>query len=148
MPGARSHCPINLCVEIFGDRWSLLMIRDLMMRGQRTYKELRSSGEGIATNILADRLTKLEDAGILVAAPHPDDGRMQLYRLTAKGIALAPVLMEMARWALEHAGAHAPPELIALVRKNQLAREVRRRWKNSAVGPLLAGRPRPRSRRR
>src|SRR5262245_26331332 len=107
----RSSCPINLCVETFGDRWSLLVIRDLMLRGYSTYKQLASAREGIATNILADRLARLEQEGIISSRPDPSDGRKQLYRLTEKGIDLAPILMEMARWSSKHAGARPSPAL-------------------------------------
>jgi DNA-binding HxlR family transcriptional regulator len=137
VPGTRSSCPINACVEIFGDRWSLLVIRDLMLRGYRTYKELMSAAEGIATNILADRLAKLEDAGILASMPDPRDGRKQLYRLTEKGVDLAPIVMEMARWAVTHDGARGSPALVELVRTNKLASEVRRRWEHPELEPLL-----------
>src|SRR5438045_1513485 len=99
-----------------------------MLRGFRTYKELLSSAEGIATNILADRLVKLEEAAIIASQPDPDDGRRLQYRLTAKGIDLAPVLMEMARWSTKHEGARATPALLELVKTNRFVAEVRRRW--------------------
>jgi len=81
-------------VEILGDRWSLLIIRDMMLRGFRTYKEFLDSYEGIATNILADRLRKLIAHGIIATQPDPSDGRKLFYLLTAKGLDLAPVLTE------------------------------------------------------
>src|ERR1700691_4435 len=85
----RSGCPVSISLEIFGDRWSLLIIRDLMVRGYRTFKEFQGSGEGIATNILADRLRKLKANGIITAEPEQSDGRRVNYRLTEKGIDLA-----------------------------------------------------------
>src|SRR5207245_9326700 len=85
-PKRRSGCPLNASVEILGDRWSLLIIRDMMLRGSRTYKEFLESYEGIATNILADRLRKLEAHGIVTAERDPSDGRKLIYLLTAKGI--------------------------------------------------------------
>jgi DNA-binding HxlR family transcriptional regulator len=87
---------------MLGDRWSLLIIRDMMVRGSRTYKDFLKAEEGIATNILADRLRKLEAHGIITTERDPSDGRRRIYLLTAKGIDLAPVLTEMVLWAAEH----------------------------------------------
>lgn len=125
----RSGCPLNASVEMLGDRWSLLIIRDMMVRGFRAYKEFLESDEGIATNILADRLRKLEDHGIIAAEQDPSDGRKLNYLLTAKGLDLAPVLTEMVLWA----AAHEDTGNQALVRqiqkdKEQFLAEVRKRW--------------------
>jgi DNA-binding HxlR family transcriptional regulator len=87
---------------MLGDRWSLLIIRDMMLRGFRTYKELLGCYEGIATNILADRLQKLIAYEIISAKLDPEDGRKLIYSLTPKGIDLAPVLTEMVLWAAAH----------------------------------------------
>ena len=87
---------------MLGDRWSLLIIRDMMLRGFRTYKEFLECYEGIATNILADRLRKLVAYGIITTEPDPSDGRKRIYSLAAKGIDLAPVLTEMVLWAAAH----------------------------------------------
>ena len=87
---------------MLGDRWSLLIIRDMMLRGARSYKQFLQCYEGIATNILADRLRKLTAYGIIAAEPDPWDGRKLTYLLTAKGIDLAPVLTEMVLWAAAH----------------------------------------------
>ncbi|HTC77027.1 MAG TPA: helix-turn-helix domain-containing protein, partial [Terriglobales bacterium] len=91
----RSGCPVSVSLEIFGDRWSLLIIRDLMVRGFRTFKQFQGSGEGIATNILAERLERLEAADIIAPEPEKTDGRRINYRLTRKGIDLAPVMLEL-----------------------------------------------------
>ena len=80
----RSGCPVNLSLERIGDSWSLLIVRDLMIRGYRTFKELQQSGEGIASNILASRLRKLERVGIVQAERAPEDARRVNYRLTEK----------------------------------------------------------------
>src|ERR1700739_3165422 len=101
-PKRRSPCPLNASVEMLGDRWSLLIIRDMMLRGSRTYKEFMDSFEGIATNILADRLRKLEAYGIISVQQDPSDGRKLIYLLTSKGIDLAPVMTEMVLWAAAH----------------------------------------------
>ncbi|HTQ96936.1 MAG TPA: helix-turn-helix domain-containing protein [Candidatus Acidoferrum sp.] len=106
---------MNASVEILGDRWSLLIIRDMMLLGRRTFKELLNSYERPATNILADRLRRLESHGIIATRQDPSDGRKLFYILTPKGIDLAPVLTEMVLWA----GAHERTENEALVREMQ-----------------------------
>ena len=87
---------------MLGDRWSLLIIRDMMLLGSRTFKEFLGSYEGIATNILANRLRRLEAYGIIRTERDPSDGRKLIYQLTPKGIDLAPVLAEMVLWAGRH----------------------------------------------
>ena len=101
-PKRRSGCPLNASIEMLGDRWSLLIIRDMMLRGSRTFKEFLDSHERIATNILADRLRRLESYGIITTRPDPSDGRKLFYVLTPKGVDLAPVLTEMVLWAAAH----------------------------------------------
>lgn len=127
----RSRCPVSISLEIFGDRWSLLIIRDLMVRGYKTFKEFQQSGEGIASNILADRLEKLQAAGIINAQSEASDGRRVNYRLTEKGIDLAPVLLEVLIWGARHQQSAAPCALIAEMENNREAvvAEVRRRWR-------------------
>ena len=124
----RSGCPLNASVEMLGDRWSLLIIRDMMVRGYRTFKEFLSSDERIATNILADRLRRLEGHGIITAEPDASDGRKLLYRLTAKGVDLAPVLTEMVLWAAAHEGT-GNQALVRLIQKDKakFLAEVRNR---------------------
>jgi DNA-binding HxlR family transcriptional regulator len=129
----RSGCPLNASVEMLGDRWSLLIIRDMMLRGARSFKEFQDSYEKIATNVLADRLRKLERYGIIGAHPDPKDGRKLIYLLTPKGIDLAPVLTEMVLWA----GAHEHTENEALVRQMQKDKQgfikaVRQRYEIAA----------------
>jgi DNA-binding HxlR family transcriptional regulator len=118
---------------MLGDRWSLLIIRDMMLRGFRTYKAFMECYEGIATNILADRLRKLIAFGIIAAEPDPSDGRKLIYRLTKKGIDLAPVLTEMVLWA----AAHEDTGNQALVHEMQADKakflaKVRAHWRESA----------------
>ncbi len=98
----RSHCPVNYGLEIFGDRWSLLIVRDIVFAGKRTYGEFLKSEEGFATNILAARLAFLEEQGILRKAPDPSDGRRDLYSLTEKGLDLIPVLLRIVLWSAQH----------------------------------------------
>jgi DNA-binding HxlR family transcriptional regulator len=135
----RSGCPVSISLERFGDRWSLLIIRDLMVRGFRTFKDFQESGEGIATNILTDRLHNLETAGIIAAEPEETDGRRVNYRLTEKGINLAPVLLELLIWGARHEETGAPCALIAKMEKNreEVLAEVRRRWRERDPTPFL-----------
>jgi DNA-binding HxlR family transcriptional regulator len=135
----RSGCPVSISLERFGDRWSLLVIRDLMVRGFRTFKEFQESDEGIATNILSDRLRKLAAAGIINAEANETDARKVNYRLTEKGIALAPVLLELLIWAARHEETGAPCAVMANMEKNREAvlAETRRRWKDRDSTPIL-----------
>lgn len=138
-PKRRSGCPVSISLEIFGDRWSLLIIRDLMVRGFRTFRQFESGGEGIASNILADRLQRLEAAGIILQEPEKDDKRRVNYRLTKKGIDLAPVLLELLIWGSRHGHADAPCEIIEEMAENreQVLAEVRRRWERRDPNPVL-----------
>ena len=135
----RSGCPVSISLEIFGDRWSLLIIRDLMVRGFRTFRQFQQSGEGVATNILADRLRKLQMAGIIAAETDKTDGRKLNYRLTEKGIDLAPVLLDLLIWGARHERTAAPCSLIAEMAKNreEILVEVRRRWQDRDPKPLI-----------
>ena len=131
-PARRSGCPLNASVEMLGDRWSLLILRDMMLRGFRSYSQFLESYEGIATNILADRLKKLVAHGIITTQQDPEDGRKLNYVLTDKGIDLAPVLTEMVLWAARH----EETENQALVRtmkkdKAQFLAAIRQRWKDT-----------------
>jgi DNA-binding HxlR family transcriptional regulator len=128
-----------MALEVFGDRWSLLIVRDLMVRAYRTFREFEGSSEGIATNILADRLKKLEAAGILSAEAAADDRRSTHYRLTEKGIALAPVMLELLIWGAHHEETDAPCAVIDHMEKNRAAvlAETYRRWQQRDPTPLL-----------
>ena len=128
-----------MSLERLGDRWSLLIIRDLMVRGFRTFKEFQQSGEGIATNILADRLRKLEAAGIIAAEAEERDARRVTYQLTEKGIDLAPVLLELLIWGARHEGTEASCAVILRMEKNrdEILAEVRRRWRERDTTPLI-----------
>jgi len=128
-PGRRSACPLNASVEMLGDRWSLLIIRDMMVRGHRTFKQFLSSDERIATNILADRLRRLESYGIISRGPDSSDRRKTHYLLTGKGMDLAPVLTEMVLWAAAHEDT-GNQALVRLIKKDKakFLAEVRKRW--------------------
>jgi len=125
----RSGCPLNASVEMLGDRWSLLIIRDMMLLGYRSFKQFLNSHERIATNILADRLERLEHYGIIASSQDPTDGRKLIYSLTKKGQDLAPVLTEMVLWAAAHeeTGNQA---LVRLMKKDKakFLADIRKRW--------------------
>jgi DNA-binding HxlR family transcriptional regulator len=107
-PIRRSTCPISASLEVLGDRWSLLIVRDMLFAGAKTYKQFLASDEKIATNILANRLTTLQQAGIITSEQNPDDGRSLRYRLTNKGLDLLPVLMELSAWGTKYEGGQPP----------------------------------------
>jgi DNA-binding HxlR family transcriptional regulator len=135
----RSGCPVSVSLELLGDRWSLLIIRDLMVRGLRAFKEFQESGEGIATNILSNRLQKLEAAGIITAEAEETDRRRVNYRLTEKGIDLAPVLLELLIWGVRHEVTAAPCNLMEQMGmgREEIIAEAKRRWAARDLSPLL-----------
>ena len=110
----RSTCPINASLELLGDRWSLLIVRDLLFAGLQSYKDFLGGEEGIATNILANRLASLQEAGLITSVRAPEDGRKLVYRLTTKGFDLAPALLELGRWAVKHEAGVRRPEPLRL----------------------------------
>lgn len=111
-------CPLNASVEMLGDRWSLLILRDMMLRGSRSYNDLLRCPEKIATNILADRLRRLVANGIITIRTDSKDRRKHVYLLTPKGIDLAPVLAEMVLWAARYEQT-SQPELIDRLRRDK-----------------------------
>ena len=121
---------------MLGDRWSLLIIRDMMLQGAHTYKTFLECYEGIATNILADRLRKLAAYGIITTEPDPSDGRKLTYFLTAKGIDLAPVLTEMVLWAAAHEDT-GNQALVQQMRedKKKFLTGIRQRWADQHSRP-------------
>ena len=128
-----------MALELLGDKWSLLIVRDMMVRGYRTFREFQRSGEGIATNILTNRLKKLEKGGILLREQTAQDGRSTHYRLTEKGIALAPVLLELLIWGAHHEETDAPCAAIDHMEQNRAAllAETYRRWEQRDLTPVL-----------
>ncbi len=129
----RSDCPISVTLELLGDEWSLLVVRDLMFKGLRTFQEFADAGERIASNVLAERLSRLQAAGIVTRRRDPSDRRRLIYRLTEKGIDLAPVLVEVVLWAARHEKTAAPAEIVREMRerREELLRELRERWRAS-----------------
>ena len=98
----KSYCPLNLGLEVFGDRWTLLIIRDLLFDDKQSFREILQSEEKIATNILSDRLALLEKEGIVVKAKDPGHKQKIIYLLTEKGIDLLPVIMAIGDWSLKY----------------------------------------------
>ena len=110
----RSDCPIGFALDCFGDRWTLLVIRDLLLKGKRRYQELRNCEEGIASNILSNRLRALESAGIVDRRVARRNEGGVTYALTRRGLDLAPVLVEMIVWSAKHdPHTAAAPEFIS-----------------------------------
>lgn len=110
----RSTCPISSALDVFGDKWTLLVMRDLLLRGKVHYREFLASEEGIATNILADRLARLEDAGLVEKTAEAPRSGKQAYVATKKGRDLLPLLLEMMLWSAHHdPGAVVHPDLVA-----------------------------------
>ncbi|MCF6254981.1 MAG: helix-turn-helix transcriptional regulator [Gammaproteobacteria bacterium] len=126
----RSHCPINFAQETFGDKWSLLIIRDLMFKGKKYYGEFLNSDEKISTNILADRLEKLEVDGLLTKARDKENNSKNIYALTQKGVDLLPMLLEMIAWSAKYDNkTGTPAEFIRRLTED----------KDSLIRELIAG---------
>lgn len=104
MNGRRSDCPVNFAVEALGDKWSLVILRDIIFWGKHTYGEFLKSDEKIATNILANRLEYLESEGLISKSPDPNDKRKDIYAVTEKGIGLVPMFIEMIAWSAQNPG--------------------------------------------
>ena len=125
----RSDCPIHFGLEVFGDPWTLLILRDLLLKGRSTYSDFLHAEEGIATNVLADRLTRLEQDGLVVADRGAGGGgRAHRYRPTSKAIDLLPVLLEIIAWSAAYDPATAAdPAFVARLRSDRagLERDLR-----------------------
>ena len=126
----RSGCPVSTALEIFGDPWTLLVVRDLMLRGVHTFDGFIAAGEDIATNILADRLDRLRCDGIITSRRDSTDRRRIRYRLTEKGMQLAPIIVEIVIWSAAHNRTEAPPEIVAAMKRDRQAfiAELRAKW--------------------
>jgi Predicted transcriptional regulators len=129
----RSDCPLNYGVEIFGDKWSLLIIRDLMFFGKRSYNEFLQSKEGIATNILADRLTMLEREKIIQKKKDLDHKQKIIYNLTQKGIDLLPVVVAIGLWSDQYATIKLNPNRDIIIGE---AKKNSKRWIDKMMNKL------------
>lgn len=135
MPDRRSPCPIASALDIFGDRWTLLIVRDIALKGSRYFHEFENAGEGIATNVLTDRLKLLVDQGILEKARDPEKGSRRIYRLSEKGLDLLPILLEMIVWS----GKHDPDTVVSpdyLERATKQRKTMLRDWRATARRPV------------
>lgn len=117
----RSDCPISCSLDIFGDKWSLLIIRDMMFANKSTYGDFLNSAEGIATNILASRLQGLEENNIIEKLDHPESKAKVLYRLTPKGIDLLPIIVEIHIWAEKYF--EIPADIKAMIKEAKKGKE-------------------------
>ncbi|MEO6732225.1 MAG: helix-turn-helix domain-containing protein [Ferruginibacter sp.] len=118
----RSGCPISCSLDIFGDKWSLLIIRDMMFSQKSTYGDFLKSAEGIATNILASRLQGLEENKLIEKLEHPDSKAKVLYKLTQKAIDLLPVIIEIHLWADKYLA--IAPEVKAMIKEVKKEKDV------------------------
>lgn len=121
MEKKRSDCPISCSLDIFGDKWSLLIIRDIMLRGKASYSEFLISEEKIATNILVNRLGVLESEKILVKEVSPTNKSKFVYSLTQKGADLLPIVIEMMDWGARYNENCPRKELGKKIKKDKLA---------------------------
>lgn len=116
---SRSACPLNAFLETLGDKWTLLIVRDLLLNRRTSYKDFLAGGERVATNILADRLRLLVAAGIVTVHGDSADARKRVYRLTAKGLDLAPAMVEMILWGEKHYECVLPAETLRWVSRDR-----------------------------
>ena len=143
--GLRSHCPVNFGLEAIGDRWALLILRDIIFSGKRAYGEFLKSREGFSTNILASRLDHLLAEGILRRDGDAADGRKLRYSMTEKGLDLIPMIFEMILWSARHDGeseARRIPGLVKLIQSDNraISRKVREQVRKgeAILGDYLA----------
>ena len=116
----QSGCPVAYSLDVFGDKWTLVIIRDMLMAGKRHYGEFLNSRERIASNILADRLKKLEEAGIVSKETDPGNQAKIIYTLTPRGVDLIPLFLEIVLWGTQHAVyTDTPPELIDKIKEDR-----------------------------
>jgi DNA-binding HxlR family transcriptional regulator len=109
----RSTCPIACTLDILGDKWTMLVIRDMVFARKRHFREFLESPEGIASNILTDRLKRLEESGIVARRRDPDSARQVIYTLTEKGKDLIPALIDLAQWGAKHVARSVTPRNLA-----------------------------------
>lgn len=141
----RSHCPLNFTLELLGDRWSLLLLRDVLIVGKRRFSELLESPEGIATNILSERLQRLQTNALLQRRDDPDDARRAIYEPTEKALALLPAILELIRWGATHdPDTSAPPAFVQRIfaERDAVVAEIRSRHGPSRRPAKARARPR------
>lgn len=117
----RSNCPLSSSLDLFGDKWTLLIIRDLLFYRERTFKDFSSSKENISSSRLADRLSKLEKLNVITKTNHPTNKKVYIYKLTQKGLDLTPIIAECMNWSYTYLNKHISEksrEIIEAYRKN------------------------------
>lgn len=127
----RSDCPISFALDLFGDRWSLLILRDLIFKDKVYYQDFANSEEGISTNILAERLGRLKAEGLIKSNPDRENARKIIYVPTSKALDLIPLILEIIDWSAKHdPKTGAPKEFIKLLKKDRkaLARQIRAKF--------------------
>ena len=130
LPKRRSGCPISVSLDLLGDKWTLLVLRDLVFLRKRHFRDFLDSPERIATNILSARLKNLECAGIVTRRPDPDNARQVIYELTGKGLDLIPLLLDLIVWGTKHDPSTAAPKefvLRAIEDREGLIEDLRRK---------------------
>ena len=137
-PKQRSDCPISSALDLFGDKWSLLVRRDLLFRNKLHYREFLTSEEGISTNILADRLAKLEQAGLIGKTGDDPRSGKQVYFATAKGQDLIPLMLQMMLWSAEHNPQTATPDALITGLKTDLAKAAQAIRQKGGIQAFLA----------
>jgi len=141
----RSHCPINVFIESFGDKWTLLILRDMIFRGKKSYGEFLKSEEGFATNILSARLEHLKSEGLLKKIEDPSDARKSHFLLTEKALDLIPILFGMMVWSEKHDSkslAHKIPRLMGFIKEDlqKISEKSKQRLRNGqALFPEYLG---------
>lgn len=98
----KCNCPFTSALDVVGDKWLLVIVKQMLIEGKETFKDFTESEEAIATNILSTKLKFLEEAGIIIKTQRPDNKKTNLYLLTDKGLALTPILVELATWSDSH----------------------------------------------
>ena len=129
----RSHCPIAFALDIFGDTWSLLVLRDLFFKGKKRYSEFLAAEEGIATNVLSERLARLEAEGLITKSRDKENRRQYIYAPTPKGLDLLPAILEICCWSAKYdSKTAAPPALMRRIREDRegFIREVMKQFSN------------------
>ena len=118
----RSHCPIAFALDLFGDKWSLLILRDLIFKNKNSYQDFLKSEEGISTNILADRLERLKREGFIHSRRDAENGRKIIYSPTGKALDLIPLILEIIDWSAKHdPKTAAPKEFLKALEKDRIA---------------------------
>ncbi len=132
---AAQPCPVTFALEIFGDRWTLLVLRDLLLESHNTYKDIRAANPSMATNVLADRLKRLQRRGLIDKSRDDRDARQYIYRPTLLAVSVIPMIVEMIVWGSEHGDGATDPEFVRRFHEDRdaLIRELRARAREAVV---------------